>query len=101
MRTGTRMSAQSAPGQMNCILLVSPPPLLANLREARDRAHEVLFGGDLEDVDAGADERLPERLLVLPHDEREPLAEAPVVRVHLQLLARLGVGHRDPTDVGD
>src|SRR5688572_26592742 len=101
MRTGTRMSAQRAPGHMNCISLVPPPPQLPDLREPRDRPDEVALGRDLEDVDAGVDEGYPQRLLVLCDHPRESLAEPPVVRVDLELLTRLGVGHGDPADVGD
>src|SRR5678815_5367952 len=66
------------------------PPQLPHGRESHDRTHDVLFGGELQRIDARAAERRTEHLLSLPDDGGEARAELPVVRVDPHVLARLG-----------
>ena len=73
---------------------------LAQVREAQDRFGEVVVGGELQRVDAGALEGAANVVLALPGGLRVALAEGTVAGVDEELLAGLGVLHQHQPDVG-
>ena len=85
----------------------APPPAgepaaaLAQVGEAQDRVDQVVVGGQLERVDAGAARSAVAQLcLALLGGRGEALAKAAVVRVDEHLLAGLGILHRQQAEVG-
>src|SRR5262245_1264869 len=78
----------------------SLPPATPPRREAHDGANQVFLGRERERIDPGAVEGLANRRLAPLRRLVETLAELPVVRVDVELLARLRVLHDDRADVG-
>ena len=93
--TGTSSSASSAPGSRN----VTGASLLAHGDHAEEHAHEVVVGGEVVVVHAGAADRGAQLLVARRDRLAEPAAEPGIAGVDDELLAGLGVLQHDDTGV--
>src|SRR5690242_7989769 len=107
--TGTSTSSHRSSGHRNVIASFGPrqhgtgveaAAPFAHVGEPQDRVGQIVVGAKLECVDTGIRESRAQRLLAILGGLDEALAEAAIVRVDEELLASLGVLHRQKTEIG-
>ena len=74
-------------------------PSLAQIRKTQDRVDEIVAGRELQRVDAGRLERLPQLRLARRRGGSEALPEPAVVGVDEELLAGLGILDDQETEI--
>lgn len=77
-----------------------PHAVPAQVHEAQQCIHQVVVGAQLQGVGTGLGQALAQHGLALGRQAGKAVAKAAVMRVHLQLLAALGVAQRDQAHVG-
>src|SRR5215212_5077318 len=77
----------------------SSPALLPEGGKADDGPHHVVVSRDPQDIDPGSLEDFIQLVLALPRCLLEPLAEFPIMRVHVEMFARLRIFHNDRANI--